>query len=127
MNFIEDAGFAGMPAWIAPAPIVYRFGEFTIDLRRGILTHRRRGMVALRKKCFEALAFFVQNAGCVVTKSMLHESVWGEICVSDDSLTQVIRGIRKALSDDDQTFLRTIIGRGYIFCAEGPEAEFAAT
>lgn len=127
MKFIEDAGFAGMPVRIGPAPIVSSFGEYTIDLRRGILTHRRRGMVALRKKCFEALAFFVRNAGCVVTKSMLHDSVWGEICVSDDSLTQVIRGIRKALSDENQTFLRTIVGRGYIFCAEGAEAEFVAS
>jgi len=58
-------------------------------------------------------------AGYVVTKTTLLDAVWGPVCVTDDSVTQVIRDIRKALCDQDQHFLRTVPRRGYRFSEEG--------
>ena len=55
-----------------------------------------------------------QNIGRVVPKSELMDSVWPGIYVTEDSLTQSIREIRKVLGDDKQELIRTISRRGYM-------------
>jgi hypothetical protein len=40
--------------------------------------------------------------------------VWGSIFVTEDSLTQCISEIRKAVGDADKRLLRTVHGKGYL-------------
>lgn len=92
----------------------YSFGEFTLDLERGML--KRGGQeVALRPKSFEALTYLVEHGGRMVSKSSLIEAVWPDTAVGDNSLAQCLFEIRRALGDDSQQLIRTVARRGYVF------------
>ncbi|MEO7672888.1 MAG: tetratricopeptide repeat protein, partial [Pyrinomonadaceae bacterium] len=43
------------------------------------------------------------------------EAVWRETAVTDDSLVQCLKDIRRALNDDTQQIIKTVPRRGYIF------------
>jgi TolB-like protein/Tfp pilus assembly protein PilF len=97
-----------------------RFGEFTLDVRRGILA-TPRGEALLRPKAYTLLLHLGQNIGRVVPKAELMEAAWPGIYVTEDSLTNAIREIRRALRDDGQQIVRTVSRRGYILVGS-PEA-----
>jgi TolB-like protein/DNA-binding winged helix-turn-helix (wHTH) protein len=95
----------------------YRFGEFVLSLDRGCL--QKGGVdLALRPKAFDVLRYLVERAGRLATKDELVEAVWPNVIVSDDSLAQCIRDIRKVLNDDGERFIRTVPRRGYMFVAD---------
>jgi len=92
----------------------YRFGEFVLDLETGFL--RRNGQdVPLRPKSFEVLTYLVVHHGRLVPKNELVEAVWPDTAVTDNSLSQCLFEIRRALEDDAQTAIRTVARRGYVF------------
>ena len=90
------------------------FGKFTLDLRRGCLLADDRE-VELRPKSFEVLRYLVENAGRLVPKSEIIEVVWPHVTVTDESLTRCVSDIRLALEDVDQSVIRTLTRRGYVF------------
>ncbi|MFZ1102217.1 MAG: winged helix-turn-helix domain-containing protein [Hyphomicrobiaceae bacterium] len=95
----------------------YRFGRFVLNLDRSCL--QKEGVdLALRPKAFDVLRYLVEHAGRLATKDELVCAVWPNVTVSDDSLTQCIRDIRKVLNDDGERFIRTVQRRGYMFVAE---------
>ncbi|MDX1480270.1 MAG: winged helix-turn-helix domain-containing protein [Woeseiaceae bacterium] len=93
---------------------VFRFGDFELDLRHA---HLRRGdeEIELRPQSFEVLRLLVANAGRLISKQELHDAVWGEVAVTEDSLAHCISDIRKALGDADRSMVRTVPRRGYVF------------
>src|SRR6185369_2680168 len=92
----------------------YRFGEFVLDLDTGFL--RRNGQdVPLRPKSFEVLTYLVVHHGRLVPKNELVVAVWPDTAVTDNSLSQCLFEIRRALEDDAQTAIRTVARRGYVF------------
>jgi DNA-binding winged helix-turn-helix (wHTH) protein len=92
----------------------YQFGDFVLDLDTGFL--RRNGQdVPLRPKSFEVLTYLVVHHGKLVTKNELVEAVWPDTAVTDNSLSQCLFEIRRALDDDSQTAIRTVARRGYVF------------
>src|SRR5262249_18015139 len=95
----------------------HSFGDFTLDLRRACLL-RGGQEVKLRPKPFEVLKYLVENPGRVVTKAELLQAVWPDSFVTDDSLVQCLRDVRRALGDDQQRYIKTVPRRGYIFEAE---------
>ena len=95
---------------------VFRFAGFTLDLRKGLL-HRADEPAYLRPKAQALLTHLAQNMGRVVPKSELMDSIWPGIYVTEDSLTQSIREIRKVLGDDRQEVVRTVSRRGYMLAA----------
>ena len=72
------------------------------------------GPIHLRPKSFDVLRILIENAGRVVSKAELSEAVWGDTPASDDSLTQCLIDVRKALEDRNRTLVRTIPRRGYL-------------
>lgn len=88
-------------------------GECVFDTSRGLLL-RQGHPVKLRPKTFALLSHLVGKTGHVVSKSELMESVWPGLFVTEDSLTQGVRELRKALRDDSQSIIRTVSGRGYL-------------
>ncbi|WP_292339496.1 winged helix-turn-helix domain-containing protein [Mesorhizobium sp.] len=92
---------------------VLQLGDCQLDLERGLLL-RDGTAVPLRSKAFSLLSYLARNDGKVVTKSDLISAVWGNIAVTEDSLTQAVRDIRKALDDGDQAILKAIPKRGYV-------------
>jgi DNA-binding winged helix-turn-helix (wHTH) protein/TolB-like protein/Flp pilus assembly protein TadD len=97
-----------------PAHEIYSFDEFRLDLTRGSL-FRGDVELKLRPKSFEVLRYFTENSGRLIGKDELIEAVWHETAVTDDSLVQCLKDIRRALNDDQQTIIKTVPRRGYIF------------
>jgi DNA-binding winged helix-turn-helix (wHTH) protein/Tol biopolymer transport system component len=94
----------------------YRFGDFVLDLDDGFL--RRDGdEVSLRPKAFEVLKYLVLHHGRLVSKNELVEAVWPDAAVTDNSLSQCLFEIRRAIADEAQTIIRTVARRGYVFDA----------
>jgi adenylate cyclase len=105
---------------------IYRFGGFYLDTAAGQLTGPG-GRVALRPKSMELLECLLRNAGRTVSKDDLLDQVWSGLTVTEDSLTQCIHDIRRALDDKHQAFVRTVPKRGYIFPIERLELRDAAS
>jgi TolB-like protein/DNA-binding winged helix-turn-helix (wHTH) protein/thioredoxin-like negative regulator of GroEL len=91
----------------------FAIGDFILDLDRGALL-RDDQEVPLRPKSYQVLVHLVQNAGALVTKEDLLASVWPDVIVTDDSLTQCLIDIRKALGDRSRTMIRTVPRRGFV-------------
>lgn len=87
-------------------------GEVVVDLGRQA-AFLRGAALPLRAKSFHVLAYLARHAGRVVSKQELHEAVWGEVAVTDDSLVQCLVEIRRALGGDHE-IVRTLRGRGYL-------------
>ncbi|TPL46443.1 transcriptional regulator [Mesorhizobium sp. B2-4-6] len=96
--------------------LAQQIGSAVLDLDLGTL--RRDGeIVPVRPKTFELLAFLARNPGRVLSKDELLQAVWPGITVSEDSLTQCIRDVRKSIGDEAQALIRTVPRRGYLFLA----------
>ena len=96
---------------------ILSFSEFTLDLRRGCLL-RAQEKIKLRPKSFEVLNYLVENNRRLISKDELIHAVWVEAAVTDDSLVQCLKDIRRALGDEAQQIIKTVHGRGYIFDTE---------
>ena len=94
----------------------YSFGDYILDQRAGTL---RCGdaKIDLRPKSFEVLVCLVERHGRLVEREELMQAVWPGVQVTDESVTRCIADIRKALSDDAQSLIRTVPRRGYLFAA----------
>jgi TolB-like protein len=99
----------------------HKFAGFSLDRERGLLRDGKVD-VQLRAKSLELLLHLVSNAGRVVSKSELLDAVWNGLAISEDSLTQCIHDVRRALGDSEQKLVRTVPRRGYLFPAEMLEA-----
>jgi len=91
----------------------FEFVGHILDLQQARL--RKGGAdVALRRKSLSLLTFLVQNSGRVLGKGELVAAIWPDVVVSDDSLAQCMKDIRKALGAEGAGFIRTVPRRGYI-------------
>src|SRR5215470_3178266 len=97
-----------------PPLAVYRFGDHVLELGRGSLRNGE-GELRLRPKSFEVLTYFVKNAGRLLSKDELMQAAWPGVFVTEDSLVQCVKEIRRAIGDGAQDLIKTIPGRGYIF------------
>jgi TolB-like protein/DNA-binding winged helix-turn-helix (wHTH) protein len=92
------------------------FAEYTLDLGRGCLRSGDRE-IDLRPKCFALLCYLVENAGRLVPKEELMETIWPNVVVSDESLARCVSDVRHALNDGEQRLIKTALRRGYLFAA----------
>jgi TolB-like protein/DNA-binding winged helix-turn-helix (wHTH) protein/Tfp pilus assembly protein PilF len=94
----------------------YSFLDFTLDLGAERLL-RGTSDIKLRPKSFQVLRYLVERHGRLVTREELLQTVWGDVAVTDESVTKCIADIRKALGHS-QDIIRTVTRRGFIFQAE---------
>lgn len=100
------------------APVkAYLFGRFRLEVDAHRLT--RDGDVLLTGKACETLLALVKHRDRIVEKDELIRLVWPDAFVTDDSLTQSISMLRRALGDDSAQphYIATIPRRGYRFLA----------
>ncbi len=102
----------------APRRTVYRFASFTLDLVRGALSAEGGTEIPLRPKAFVLLQLLVENAGRLIDRDEIMTALWPKVTVTDDSITQVIKEIRRVLGDGEQRLLRTVPRRGFLFAVE---------
>lgn len=105
---------------------VLRVGGLELDLDRAALSVDGRA-VSLRPQSFDVLRVLVENRGRLVSKELLFREVWGSQAVTDDSISQCLGDIRRALNDQQKTIVRTVPRRGYILEADllAPEGDGA--
>lgn len=92
----------------------YLFGQFLLDVDRGALLLDGKD-VPLRPKCFDVLRYLVEHHGVLVSKDQLLDALWADVVVTEDSLTQCLIHIRRALGDTTKVIVRTVPRRGYLF------------
>jgi len=94
-----------------PAP---RSASLRVDLEAEALW-RGGERVHLRTKTWQVLRYLLDRPGALVTKAQLLDAVWGDVVVSEETLTKSISEVRKALGDDPRhpRLLQTVHGRGF--------------
>jgi len=85
-----------------------------IDLAADELRSSTGEQVELRPQSLAVLRLLAEKAGHLVHKKELMAEVWGDVVVTEDSLTQCIADIRKAIGDREHRVLRTVPRRGYL-------------
>jgi TolB-like protein len=85
-----------------------------VDLAADDLKTAAGARVELRPRSFAVLRLLAENSGRLVTKDELIGKVWDDVAVTEDSLTQCIADIRKAIGDEDRRVLRTVPRKGYL-------------
>ncbi len=100
--------------------MLYRFGDFELDLDRFELRARGGERVPLEPQVFALLALLVDARDRAVTKAEIFEKVWDGRPVTDSALASRVKSARQALGDDGraQRYIRTIHGRGLRFVAK---------
>jgi DNA-binding winged helix-turn-helix (wHTH) protein len=97
------------------------FGEFRFDPATGVLT-RSGERVGLQNQPSRVLEVLTSRPGELVTRSELHEAVWGTTTFvdHDQGLNYCIRQIRRALGDTAERprYVETLPRRGYRFLPE---------
>lgn len=100
---------------------LFRFGEFRLDRASRRLWHDGVPVV-VTARALDTLIVLVENAGRVVSKEELIETVWGGLIVDENNLNQQISVLRRTLGDD-QRYIETVPRRGYCFVAEVATSE----
>ena len=101
-----------------PPVATYRFAGFVLDIRRGSLLTGAGEELSLRRQSFELLRLLVENAGRLLDRDTINRVIWPDVAVTDDSITQCVRDIRRAIGDDAQRILKTVPRRGYLLAAD---------
>lgn len=75
--------------------------------------------VSLTPRIFDTLLYLVQHHNQVVTKEELLRSIWPNVFVEENNLTQSISALRRILGErkGDNKFIITVAGHGYRFAA----------
>src|SRR5271170_8470561 len=90
-----------------------RFGDVVLDVDRGLLRDSKGAEVALRPKSLDLLLALARNPGRIMSRDELFDAVWPDVTVTEDSIAQCVREVRRAIGDSEGRLLRTIIKRGY--------------
>jgi TolB-like protein len=90
-----------------------RFGNVVLDMSRGSLRDGDGAEVALRPKSLDLLLTLARNPGRVMSRDELFDLVWPNVTVTQDSIAQCVREVRRAIGDPEGRILRTIVKRGY--------------
>ena len=87
-------------------------GELSLDCQ----------LTRLRPRTAALLAYLISHSDRVVGKDELLQSVWPKVVVTEDSLVQCVKEIRRALGPGRHDWIRTVPREGYAFVAVPEEA-----
>ena len=104
--------------------MIYQFGKYEVDTRNYQLRNDGSS-VDLEPKVFDLLAYLVSHREKLVTREELFENLWPGQVVSDTSLSNQVKAVRRVIGDDGkrQDLVKTVHGRGYQFIADVQEQE----
>jgi TolB-like protein len=96
----------------------YRFDQFELDTEQFSLS-KNGAPVRVEPLVFDLLRYLVEHAGQVATRDAIIDAVWKGRVVSDATVASCLKAARKALDDsgDQQSFIRTLRGRGVQFAS----------
>jgi len=96
------------------------FNELKIDTRSRT-AYMDGNALALTKKEFDLLVFFVSNKGRVLSKEIIAEHLWGDdsdLLDNFDFIYVHINNLRKKLTSEGAKYIKTAYGSGYKFIAD---------
>jgi hypothetical protein len=97
-----------------PVPDLLQAGPFVVDLRQR-LASCQGAPLNVTKTELDALVYFLQHAGRIITPRELEETLWpGEYVEDPERVRSLIKGLRKALGSKADC-LATRWGVGYLF------------
>src|SRR5438128_9784833 len=112
-----------MPVGTEPPPAQnrerLRVGNWTVEPALNQLSAAGK-TVKLEPKAMAALIHLAERPGQVVSREALLSAIWPGVVVGDDSLTQAVIKLRKALGDvaESPAYIQTIPKRGYRLVAK---------
>jgi pimeloyl-ACP methyl ester carboxylesterase/DNA-binding winged helix-turn-helix (wHTH) protein len=86
---------------------------FVFDLEHQELREASGAQVMLRAQLLAVMNCLARKADRVVTKDELMQAVWPGVVVTEDSLVQCIKDLRKVLKDEAHSIIQTLPKRGY--------------
>lgn len=98
----------------------YRLQGFEIDAARLELQGHDGATVALPPLAFELMLHLIEHRDRVVSKDELFDALWSDVVATDNSLSQAIWAVRRALGDTGgaQRVIKSVRGHGYRFVAD---------
>jgi TolB-like protein len=106
-------------------PETVRFGCCVLDTSRGVVVAPDGTETMLRPKTLELLRLLLRHPGRVVTRGEILDAVWPGLFVTDDSITQCVVELRRAMGPAGASLLRTVPRRGYLL-ERGAEPQVSA-
>jgi adenylate cyclase len=108
---------------VLPAQGRLKVGDWTLEPDLNQLSAAGQ-TVKVEPKTMAVLLCLASRAGQVVSRETLLAEAWPGVIVGDDSLTQVIIKLRKALEDDPDrpAYIQTVTKRGYRLVASVSQA-----
>ncbi len=96
----------------------YRFDDYELNTERYELRYKG-GLQHVEPLVFDLIACFVRNAGRILSRDEIVDTVWQGRIVSEATISSCIKAARRALGDsgEQQTYIRTVRGRGFEFAA----------
>ena len=98
----------------------YGFGDFVLDRSQQEVRRLDGSVLSLSPRLFNALLLFVEHAGELLDKESLMRALWPGLVVDENSLSQVVSSLRRALADDPvaSRYIQTVPRRGFRFVAD---------
>ncbi|HZT56326.1 MAG TPA: transcriptional regulator, partial [Burkholderiaceae bacterium] len=98
----------------------YAFGTFVLERSQRRVLRSDGVVVDLTPRLFSALLMFVEQPGDLLDKDALMRALWPGLVVGENSLSQVISGLRRALGDEPQgsRYIQTVPRHGFRFVAK---------
>jgi len=105
---------AGTESPLAPGTEKLQVGDWTVEPALNQLSAAGK-TVKLEPKAMAVLVYLADRPGQVVSREALLSAVWSGVLVGDDSLTQVVIKLRKALGEapEKPAYIQTISKGGY--------------
>ena len=92
---------------------IIKIGEIEINLD-SYEVYKNNSLIDLSTREFELLAYLMKNAGIVLSKEKIFNSVWGDHYGEIGTVAVHIKSLRNKL-DPDEKYIKTIWGLGYKF------------
>ena len=97
-----------------------------VDLAGDELRTASGDRVELRPRSWAVLRLLAEQPGRMLGKDDIISRVLDDVAVTEDSLTQCIVDIRKAIGDEERRVLRTVPRKGYMLVPSQQRIELAA-
>ena len=99
--------------------MIIEFSGYRVDTER-LELWGPSGPIPLQPQAFSLLVYLIENAGRVVSKDEIFDTVWQGRVVGDATLHSRINALRRALGDDgtSQSVIKTLPRQGFRFLRE---------
>ncbi len=89
--------------------------DAVVDFGAAVMRCRSGVTIRLQPRLVTVLRHLAAHAGKMVTKEALLDACWPGVMVTENSLTECVSALRRALGPRNRDLIRTVQRRGYMF------------